>query len=103
APPARASRAGRGFGPQGGSPMPIDDQVSSRRRFLQFLAASPLLAASDLAAMAAEAPSRLPDPMIWAPRTLDKLIKSPKEAINIFDFEPVAAKNMPPAHFGRSE
>jgi 4-hydroxymandelate oxidase len=80
--------------------MPIDDQATSRRRFLQFLAASPLLAASDLAAMAAEAPSRLPDPMIWAPRTLDKLITSPKEAIDIFDFEPVAAKNIPPAHFG---
>ncbi len=80
--------------------MPIDDQATSRRKFLQFLAASPLLAASDLAAMAAEAPSRLPDPMIWAPRTLDKLITSPKEAIDIFDFEPVAAKNIPPAHFG---
>src|SRR6516164_5721078 len=80
--------------------MPIDDQTTSRRRFLQFLAASPLLAASDLAAMAAEVPSRLPDPMIWAPRSLDKLIASPKEAISIFDFEPVAAKNIPPAHFG---
>src|SRR6201982_1770304 len=80
--------------------MPIDNQTASRRRFLQFLAASPLLAGSDLGAMAAEAPSRLPDPMIWAPRTLDNLIKSPKEAINIFDFEPVAAKNIPPAHFG---
>jgi 4-hydroxymandelate oxidase len=80
--------------------MPIDDQATSRRRFLQFLAASPLLAASDLAAMAAETPSRLPDPMIWAPRDIDKLISSPKEAINIFDFEPVAAKNIPPAHFG---
>jgi isopentenyl diphosphate isomerase/L-lactate dehydrogenase-like FMN-dependent dehydrogenase len=80
--------------------MPIDDQATSRRRFLQFLAASPLLATSDLAAMATEAPSRLPDPMIWAPRSLDKLIKSPKEAIDIFDFEPVAAKNIPPAHFG---
>src|SRR5580698_9471772 len=80
--------------------MPIDHQATSRRRFLQFLAASPLLAGSDLAAMAAEAPSRLPDPMIWAPRTLDKLITSPKEAIDIFDFEPVAAKNIPPAHFG---
>jgi 4-hydroxymandelate oxidase len=80
--------------------MPIDAQATSRRRFLQFLAASPLLATSDLAAMAAEAPSRLPDPMIWAPRSLDKLITSPKEAIDIFDFEPVAAKNIPPAHFG---
>jgi 4-hydroxymandelate oxidase len=80
--------------------MPIDMEATSRRRFLQFLLASPLLAASDLAARAAEAPSRLPDPMIWAPRSLDKLITSPKEAINVFDFEPVAAKNIPPAHFG---
>jgi 4-hydroxymandelate oxidase len=81
--------------------MPSDaDQFASRRKFLQFLAASPLLAASDLAAMANEAPSRLPDPMIWAPRTVDKLISSPKEAINVFDFEPVMAKNVPPAHFG---
>ena len=38
--------------------------------------------------------------MMWGPRKLDKLIASPKEAINVFDFEPVAAKNMPPAHFG---
>ena len=80
--------------------MSIDDQATSRRKFLQFLAASPLLAGSDLAAMAAETPSRLPDPMVWAPRNLDKLISSPKEAINIFDFEPVAAKNILPAHFG---
>src|SRR5436190_1852251 len=79
--------------------MPIDDQATSRRRFLQFLAASPLLAGSDLAAFANETPSRLPDPMLWAPRTLDKLISSPKEAINVFDFELVAAKNIPTAHF----
>src|SRR5947208_17070391 len=79
--------------------MPID-QAESRRAFLKFLAASPLLAASDLAAWANETPSRLPDPMIWAPRNLDKLISSPKEAINVFDFEPVMAKNVPPAHFG---
>ena len=72
----------------------------ARRKFLQFLAASPLFAASDLAAFASERPGLLPDPMIWAPRTLDKLISSPKEAINVFDFEPVMAKNVPPAHFG---
>src|SRR5947209_20564136 len=79
--------------------MPID-QIESRRAFLKFLAASPLLAASDLAAWANESPSRLPDPMLWAPRNVDKLISSPKEAINVFDFEPVMAKNVPPAHFG---
>jgi len=80
--------------------MPIDLEATSRRRFLQFLFASPLLTASDLGSMAAETPSMLPDPMIWAPRNIDKLITSPKEAINVFDFEPVAAKNIPPAHFG---
>ncbi|MPZ36717.1 MAG: alpha-hydroxy-acid oxidizing protein [Rhizobiales bacterium] len=80
--------------------MSLDDRIASRRKFLQFLAASPLLAGSDLAAMAAENPSLLPDPMLWSPRTLDRLIKSPKEAISIFDFEPVMARNVPPAHFG---
>jgi isopentenyl diphosphate isomerase/L-lactate dehydrogenase-like FMN-dependent dehydrogenase len=81
--------------------MPID-QVESRRAFLKFLAASPLLAASDLAAWANENPQgyRLPDPMMWAPRNLDRLISSPKEAINVFDFEPVMRKRVPPAHFG---
>jgi isopentenyl diphosphate isomerase/L-lactate dehydrogenase-like FMN-dependent dehydrogenase len=74
-------------------------QATSRRRFLQFLAASPLLAGTDFAAMAAERPERLPDPMVWAPRQLDKLISSPTEAINVFDFEAVMAKNVPPAHF----
>src|SRR5437667_648746 len=80
--------------------MPIDDQAASRRKFLQFLAASPFFAASDLAAFANESPSRLPDPVVGAPRNLDKLIASPKDAINVFDFEPVMAKNVPPAHFG---
>src|SRR5436190_23224607 len=46
------------------------------------------------------APSRLPDPMPWAPRDLDNLISDPKEALDVFDFEPVAKKNLPPAHFG---
>src|SRR3954469_15506834 len=80
--------------------MSIIDQATCRRQFLTFLAASPLFAASDLAAFANEAPSRLPDPMMWAPRNLDKLISTPKEAINVFDFEPVMHKNVPPAHFG---
>ena len=76
------------------------DQATCRRQFLKFLAASPLFAASDLAAWADETPSRLPDPMMWAPRTLDKQISTPKEALNVFDFEPVMQKNVPPAHFG---
>jgi isopentenyl diphosphate isomerase/L-lactate dehydrogenase-like FMN-dependent dehydrogenase len=38
--------------------------------------------------------------MVWMPRDMDALIKSPKEALDVFDFEPVMHKNVPPAHFG---
>jgi isopentenyl diphosphate isomerase/L-lactate dehydrogenase-like FMN-dependent dehydrogenase len=77
------------------------DQVTSRRRLLQFLAGSPLFAS--LPALAGEGPAagvRLSDPITWAPLKLENLIKSPKEAINVFDFEPVCRHNVPPAHFG---
>jgi 4-hydroxymandelate oxidase len=45
-------------------------------------------------------PNRPSDPVIWAPLQTDKLIKSPKEAINVFDFEAPCRVNVPPAHFG---
>jgi 4-hydroxymandelate oxidase len=70
-----------------------------RRRFLQFLAGSPLAASPAVLAQLLPK-SRLPDPISWAAFEPDKLIKSPKEAINVFDFEPVARQNVPPAHFG---
>src|SRR5215207_10834315 len=76
------------------------DQATSRRHFLKFLAGSPLFAGGAVSALAGESPSKLPDPMLWAPQNLEELIKSPKEAINVFDFEPVCRKNVPPAHFG---
>jgi 4-hydroxymandelate oxidase len=69
--------------------------VASRRRLLQFLAASPLIAQYALAEGL-----RSSDPMEWAPRDLDKLITEPKQALDVFDFEPVMKKNVPPAHFG---
>ena len=37
---------------------------------------------------------------MWGPMRTDTLIKTPKEAINVFDFEPVMRANVPPAHFG---
>jgi len=80
-------------------PSPVD-QATNRRHFLKFLAGSPLLAYGGASAFAGEAPSKLPDPMLWAPQNLEELIKTPKEAINVFDFEPVCRKNVPPAHFG---
>jgi len=78
-------------------------RTESRRRFLEFLAGSPLLAWPGLGALGADgplAPSKLPDPIMWAPMRTEDLIASPKDAINVFDFEPVARKNVPPAHFG---
>src|SRR5215211_4647288 len=73
---------------------------ASRRHFLKFLAGSPLFASGAVSALAGESPSKLPDPMLWAPQNLEELIKNPKEAINVLDFEPVCRKNVPPAHFG---
>src|SRR2546426_3780721 len=75
--------------------MPNSDiKAESRRRFLKFMSGSPLLAWPGFAALAAE------DPIRWAPMRAEDLITSPKDALNVFDFEPVARKNIPPAHFG---
>lgn len=43
---------------------------------------------------------RYSDPVTWWPQDAGSLIKDPKEAINVFDFEPVMRQNVPPAHFG---
>ena len=75
------------------SPHHID--IVSRRRLLQFLAASPLFARDALAEGL-----RPSDPVDWASRELDKLIADPTQALDVFDFEPVMKKNVPPAHFG---
>jgi isopentenyl diphosphate isomerase/L-lactate dehydrogenase-like FMN-dependent dehydrogenase len=64
------------------------------------MAASPLLAFPGLAALAAQAPQQRPDPAPWAPGDLHNLITNPRDAINVFDFEPVMFKKVPPAHFG---
>src|SRR3954468_12800805 len=71
------------------------DIYASRRRLLQFLAASPLFAHGALAEGL-----RSSDPIEWAPRELEKLITDPAQAIDVFDFEPVMKQNVPPAHFG---
>jgi isopentenyl diphosphate isomerase/L-lactate dehydrogenase-like FMN-dependent dehydrogenase len=78
------------------------DRAASRRRFIQFLATSPLFAGTNLSALADEslAAGRSPDPYVWAPRDYDHLIANPQEALDVFDFEPVMHKNVPPAHFG---
>jgi 4-hydroxymandelate oxidase len=78
------------------------DQAASRRKFLQFLAASTVLTYTDALALAETLlpKAKLPDPLMWAPLDANNLIKNPKDAINVFDFEPVMRQNVPPAHFG---
>jgi 4-hydroxymandelate oxidase len=78
------------------------DRDANRRRFLQFLAASPLLATGAGSAIAETLlpKPKLPDPLMWGPQDAAQLIKNPKEAINVFDLEPVCRQNVPPAHFG---
>lgn len=70
--------------------MPTDSV--SRRRFIEFLAASPLLAGTrfDLAWFQQQQGSADPD----------RLIASAADALNVFDFEPVARKKIPHAHWG---
>ena len=83
--------------------MPSHDRNIYRRRFLQFLAGSPLLSYGGLETLGADGPKagvKLPDPIMWAPLRTEDLIKTPKQAINVFDFEPVCRANVPPAHFG---
>ena len=80
--------------------MPLTAAQITSRRFIQFMAASPLFAGTALSALAEEMPERPADPFVWAPRDYNHLIASPKEALDVFDFEPVMRKNVPPAHFG---
>jgi isopentenyl diphosphate isomerase/L-lactate dehydrogenase-like FMN-dependent dehydrogenase len=72
--------------------MPLD-RFAHRRRLLQWLSASPLLPYASLASAAPDIPSKLLEIEAESP-----LIAKPEEAINVFDFEPVFRKNVPPAH-----
>ena len=72
------------------------DRTAYRRRFLKFLATSPLLAFGapawrDGGAAASDVESGVLKRV---------LIASPNEALNVFDFESVARQKLPPAHFG---
>jgi 4-hydroxymandelate oxidase len=83
--------------------MPTESaSLASRRKFLQFVAASTALTCADARAFAETLlpKARRPDPLIWAPLDADNLIADPKDAINVFDFEPVMRQKVPPAYFG---
>ena len=63
--------------------MSIHGGALARRRFLQFVGASPLWAAPAMADGATAPP-----------------ITSAAQALNVFELQEVAAKNIPPAHYG---
>jgi 4-hydroxymandelate oxidase len=68
------------------------NQPNNRRALIKFLAASPFYAGfASVAGALAQSTS--------AP-TIDNLIARAGDALDVFDFEPVARKNIPPAHWG---
>ena len=83
---------------QGGDMSTQNRNAAQRRQFLKWLSASSLLALPGVPF--AQQHAKRPDPMIWTPTTDLNLIASPKDAINVFDFEPVMRQKVPPAHFG---
>ena len=80
----------------------MQDQDLSRRQLMRWLAASPLMstlgANAEIGSLNRQVLKR-PDPMVWAPNTPLDLISDPTQAINVFDFEPVAFSKVPTAHF----
>jgi 4-hydroxymandelate oxidase len=66
--------------------MPVDraGPEAARRRFLAFLAASPLAASWSA----------------YAQRKIAADIQQAGDALNVFELEPIAKRNIPPAHFG---
>jgi len=69
-------------------------ETASRRDFLRWLAASPLLAAIPGCTPASTAPPPVPQ------RTLHDLVTTATDALDVFDMEKVAETTVPPAHFG---
>jgi len=83
------------------------DQANSRRRFLQMLAASPVLASGGLvygplAKILASARIDLNRALAVVDNIAQgaNLITSPEQALDVMDFEPVAHNKIPPAHWG---
>ncbi len=75
---------------------PSLDVRESRRLFLKFLAGSPALAYFGLPAFAEQGPQSA----IRYAGMGDGPIASPDDALNVFDFETVAERELPPAHWG---
>lgn len=68
--------------------------ISDRRAFLSFLAASPILAYAGFSSRWVEEVLAAP-----LPQQNEIVIKSVKEALNVFDFDAVARVKLTPAHY----
>jgi isopentenyl diphosphate isomerase/L-lactate dehydrogenase-like FMN-dependent dehydrogenase len=79
--------------------MPNDRSRSSRRELLRFLLQSPLLygAAGTLAFRNVAAQQN--DAVLSGALKWTELIKSPDQALNVFDFEPVMRASLNPGHY----
>ncbi len=77
-------------------------ETAGRRRFLRLLAGSPLLAFSGLS-YASLARLVASGDGLDLPQAGQDLITAPEQAVNVMEFEAVARKNLPPAHFGYLE
>ncbi|HEY5624646.1 MAG TPA: alpha-hydroxy acid oxidase [Gammaproteobacteria bacterium] len=70
-----------------------NESLENRRQFLRFLAGTPVLAGTGLFPFLVE--------KVWAQDDLPtELIKAAEEALNVFDFHPVAKEMLLPAHYG---
>ena len=81
--------------------------IKTRRKFLQMLSSSPLLATPTL--LGSSFANLLAAGEVTEKRFLgwldsfqqnDEVISSPDQALDVMDFEPAARKALPPAHFG---
>ena len=69
------------------------ESIENRRQFLRFLAGTPLLAGSGALPFLTR--------RAWAAEELtEELITIAEDALNVFDFHPVARRNLSPAHYG---
>ena len=93
----------------------MPDREPSRRQFLAFLAASPLLAAAGFDTLAIQrivdaTPRGAEDALALAQQVIQQsslqmaqpapMIHAARDALSVFDFEPVAKQRIPVAHWG---
>lgn len=87
---------------------PAPARARTRRKFLKMLGASPLVAGSSLLAgtladLVRAEPLKQERFLGWLEsfeQQADSVIASPDQAFDVMDFEPVARKAIPPAHWG---